>query len=201
MKFQDLSAEDQALVRTDFGDMDKVAEGMVKQATECYERGYEKTAAEIADNVDKLAEESKKEEEEEKKEHEEHPEHEKAAAELGAIYERGVFDGLAKLGSDRHGDPMHYFWPFIEEKVAAAGAHGAVSKFLSKVKGHAEGLKPSAIMEHGRRAVQGTGPKGGHLSAGARAAEGGKAVAKSLPYAAALGGAGYGAHHMMKKKD
>lgn len=164
MKFDQLSPEDQKLVKTDFGGLDKVAEEMVKQAAECYNRGLEKTAVEIADGIDKTAEEEeaaaekfKKDKEEDDKK-EKNPEHEKAAAELGAVYERGVFDGLAKLGQERHQDPMHYFWPFIEEKVAQAGAEAALAKFAQILEKQAEG-SPGKKPEEGhmvRRALLGT---------------------------------------------
>jgi len=49
-------------------------------------------------------------------------ESEKKAAELGAFIERGMFDELTKLGSQRHGDAMYYYYPYMEEKVAQIGA-------------------------------------------------------------------------------
>lgn len=146
MRFEDLSPEDQALVKTDFGAMDKVAAEQVKQASDCYAYGAEKIALEIADAQDKLAEEEAKKEKEEE-EHKLDEEKEKTAAELGAFTERGVFDGLAKLGQERHSDPLHYFYPYMEQKIAEAGAAAALEKaakamdFLKslgeKAKGHA----------------------------------------------------------------
>lgn len=230
MKFEDLSPQDQALVNTDFGDMDKVAEEMVKEAAECYDRGFEKTALEIADGLDKAAKEEKEDkEEEEELDHES----EKKAAELAAFYERGVFDGLAKLGEARYGDEMHYFWPFIEEKIASEGAKGAVMKFLGKMKGHmgsaAEAAKQKAkhygseasaagarakqgvkdyhhgAAENLRQAATGRGKAemgvASKLTAGERAKAGLKGAAKFSPHALAVGGAAAGAHHLATKKD
>lgn len=151
MKLEDLSAQDQALIGTDFGELDKVAGEMVKEAGECYERGFEKTALEIADSLDKVAEEDDKKEDEHKLD----DESEKKAAQLGAFYERGVFDGLAKLGEARHGDPMHYFMPFIEEKVAEGGMRAALNAFGSKARTALHGLHPKAVAEHGRKAMTG----------------------------------------------
>jgi len=133
MRFQDLSPENQALVNTDFGPLDKVAEEQVKIASEMYSSGAEMAQA-TADQVDKLAAE-KEEEEEEKEEKEEMGEAEKKASEdYGIIIAEGFTDKLASLGEERYGDADHYFIPFMEEKVAAAGARAAVKKFWEATK-------------------------------------------------------------------
>jgi len=132
MRFQDLSPENQALVNTDFGPLDKVAEEQVKIASEMYSSGAEMAQA-TADQVDKLA--AEKEEEEEEKE--EMGEAEKKASEdYGIIIAEGFTDKLASLGEERYGDADHYFIPFMEEKVAAAGARAAVKKFWEATKKH-----------------------------------------------------------------
>lgn len=147
MRFQDLSPADQALVRTDFGAMDKVAAGLVKQATECYEYGHDKIALEIADGLEKAAaDEAAALAVAEKTAGEVDPEFEKAAAELGAFTERGTFDGLAKLGQERYGDEMAYFYPFVEQKIAQAGAQAALAKVAGAMK---------SVATHGAAAVGG----------------------------------------------
>lgn len=129
MRFADLSPEDQALLNTDFGEFDKIAEEKVAIANEMYLHGFNDLASSTADEFDKLAAMagSYKDEEEEKD-----AASDEAASELGALIERGFFDGLKKLGSERHGDTMHYIYPFIEEKVAALGAAAASQKFFKK---------------------------------------------------------------------
>jgi hypothetical protein len=172
MRFEDLSPADQALVNTDFGTMDKVAEEMVKEASECYERGFEKTALEIADGLDKAASEEKEDKEEEGKHDEES---EKKAEQLASFYERGVFDGLAKLGAARHGDEMHYFWPFVEEKVAAEGAQAALvklGKVMEFLANAGKSMSPKAVFSHARKAAV------GERTVGAKAA--GKAAEKKI---------------------
>jgi len=128
MRFEDLSPEDQALVNTDFGELDKIAEEKVAVATEMYSHGFNDLAEATADEFDKLASAEAEEEELEKD-----AASDAASAELGALIERGYFDGLKKLGSERHGDSMHYIYPFVEEKVAALGATAATNKYFEKV--------------------------------------------------------------------
>ena len=82
---------------------------------------------------------AKEDEEEDEEKKASDDEFEKAAAELGSFIERGMFDTLTKLGSERHEDPMHYFYPYIEEKVAAKGAKGAIDKMWSSVKNYHKG--------------------------------------------------------------
>lgn len=136
MRFEDLSPADQQLLRTDFGDLDKVASEQVAQAADCYNQGFHKLAAEIADAQDEADEMDKQAAENPPADLS--PEAEKVAAELGAITEKGAYDGLMKLGSDRHGDPMHYFWPMIEQKIAQAGAEDALEKAASALGKFAE---------------------------------------------------------------
>jgi len=146
MRFEDLSAADQKLLNTDFGGLEKVAADQVAQAQEMYEIGFSKLASQIADQLDaeaaaeKVAEDNTLD-----------PESEKLAASLGAFIERGQFDGLRKLGSDRHGNEWHYLLPFVEEKVAAAGGMAAVTNFGKKLKGYA-GAAGSKTKEYAGKA-------------------------------------------------
>jgi hypothetical protein len=218
MKFSELSQQDKMLLNTDFSEgLEKAAAEEVNIFNQMYTMGYEKLASETADSLDKLAAE-KDEEEEEKEELDE--ESEKKAAELGAIIERGFFDGLCKLGQDRHGDEMHYLAPFVQEKMAGwrdnlAKGQKSVSDFGAKLKGHAEkgtqAVKDyhKGIGEHARAAMQGSksmqGAHGGKremlIGAGERAMEAGKALGKSTPHLAVAGGGGYLAYKGLKKKD
>lgn len=118
MRFQDLSYEDQRLLQTDLGEFDKVAAEQVALIDEMYSTGFNKLAAETAEWLEKLAdEEEEKEQEEEDKKLD--AEGEKKASVFGAWTERGFFDGLRKLGSERYGDEWVYLMPFIGEKLAA----------------------------------------------------------------------------------
>lgn len=125
MRKEDLNAADQALLATDFGELDKVAEEQVKVAGEMYEAGVEMGQT-TADQMDKLAAEAEKEE---KEDDEGGEEEKKAAADYGNIIAEGFIDKLAALGAERHGNEAHYFLPFVEEKVAAVGARAAIEKF------------------------------------------------------------------------
>jgi len=132
MKYQELSAEDQNLLNTDLGEFDKVAAAEMSLAQEMYATGFEKLATETAGYLDtvfaKVAEEDKKEDEKE----DEDEETKKTAEELGAFIERGFFDGLRKLGAERHGDETVYLLPYLEEKVAEGGKMKALREFGSK---------------------------------------------------------------------
>jgi len=122
MRYEDLSQYDQALVNTDFGDLEKEAQEKLAEANEVYAYGQEQAHL-IADQMDEaMAKFASEEEEEEEEEEELDEESEKKAAELGAFIERGMFDELTKLGSQRHGDAMYYYYPYMEEKVAQIGA-------------------------------------------------------------------------------
>lgn len=138
MKFEDLSAEDQALLNTDFGEeIEKQAAAEVAMAQDLYASGFAKLAAESADAMDK-AEEEEKEEEEKKPENKLDEGEKKEAMARGAFIAKGYVEGLKKLGSDRHGDENHYLYPFIAEKLAAGGMEaGRVASFLSKLKSKA----------------------------------------------------------------
>jgi len=114
MRFEDLSPQDQHLLQTDLGDFDKVAADQVALIDEMYSTGFDKLATETADWLDKLAEE---EEEDKEEENEMDHEGEKTASVFGAWTERGFFDGLRKLGSERYGDETHYLAPFVHEKI------------------------------------------------------------------------------------
>jgi len=160
MKFSDLSAADQQLLRTDLGDFDKVAAQQLEEASDCYNQGFEKFAADAADAQDE-ADEMDKQASEYEDESGLTPEQEKVAAQLGAITEKGFFDGLCKLGSERHGDEMHYLWPYIEQKIAQEGAAVALEKAIEQL---------SKVAEEGGRSALGTaGLVGGGLAAGGAA--------------------------------
>lgn len=137
MKFEDLTAEDQALLNTDLGDFDKLAAEQVATANEMYEMGFGKLASETADALDEIfASEKVAAEKEDKEEDKKDEETEKKAADLGAFIERGYFDGLRKLGSERHGDEGAYLLPLLAEKVAADAKAGFVRKALEGAKAH-----------------------------------------------------------------
>jgi len=123
MKLAELSKEDQALVAMDFGaDLEKQAAAEVTEAREMYSLGHDKLAAETADSLDKLASEMAEAEEEEKK-HKKHKleeEEEKKASAAAAFIERGFYDGLKKLGSERKGNENYYVDFFVNEKKASA---------------------------------------------------------------------------------
>jgi hypothetical protein len=225
MRFEDLSAADQKLLNTDFGGLEKVAADQVAQAQEMYEIGFSKLASQIADQLDaeaaaeKVAEDNTLD-----------PESEKLAASLGAFIERGQFDGLRKLGSDRHGNEWHYLLPFVEEKVAAAGGMAAVTNFGKKLKGYAatagsktkeyagkagekakevggkvkdyhKGMADDARgAATGRNAFMDNLGVKGKLSKEQRVGAAGRAAAKASPYLAAGAGAGLAAA-MHKKED
>lgn len=142
-----LSAEQKQLLETDFGsDLEKFAEEKLAACENCYDYGFSKIATEVANDLDamyKAAEEDEKKEEKEEKEEEgedkgekkedmEDKEYEKAAAELGSFIERGMFDGLRKLGSERHGSEVAYLEPLILQKVAEELFVGAVDNFVEK---------------------------------------------------------------------
>lgn len=131
MRYEDLSPADQKLLNTDLGDFEKEAAEQVSLANEMYSVGFNKLAGETADYLDSLTEKQASVEETALD-----AESEKVATDLSAFIERGYFDGLRKEGAERHEDENYYLRHFVEEKVAAAGAEGAVAKFLGKVKGH-----------------------------------------------------------------
>jgi len=139
MFYEDLNEFDQELVGTEFdSEIEKAASEKVAAIQEVYAYGCEQ-AEKIASEIDEMYEEmSKVAEEEEDDEDEEDEDEEKSAAmevfekeaqELGSFIERGLHDHLVKLGSERHGDPLYYYLPYIEEKIAAKGAMKALAKF------------------------------------------------------------------------
>lgn len=148
MRFEDLSPEDQRLVNTDLGSFEKEAEARLSLANEMYSVGFNKLAAETADNLDayyaKVAEASEVDDSISLD-----SESEKVAQELGAFIEKGYVDGLRKLGAERHGDEMAYLMPFLEEKVAAKGAESFLARFGAKAK--AFGAK---AVEKGKKGVE-----------------------------------------------
>lgn len=230
MKFEELSKEDQDLLNTDLGDFDKYAQEEVALAQEMYQTGFEKLASETADYIDEMYEMQKKAEED-KEEEKEDEEQEKKASDLSAFIERGYFDGLVKEGTERHGDAMYYLYPFIEEKVAAKAAKGALSKLWETTKGKAKDAW-GATKEKAKGGYEGF--KGYHTGAASEAKKGWKkakgaweskpgrsnaakeqrkdkmiAGAKGMAMGAGklvgpyagLAGAGYGAHKLLKKKE
>ena len=128
MRYNDLSQSDQELLNTDFGDFEKEAGEKLAEANEVYAYGQEQAHI-IADQMDeamaKFASDDEDEDDEDDEELDE--ESEKKAAELGSFIERGMFDELTKLGSERYNDPMHYYYPYMEEKVAQIGAEEKVA--------------------------------------------------------------------------
>jgi hypothetical protein len=100
--------------------------------TEMFTRGQEMGLA-IADQMDKLAAETEKVAAVESTLDEEGT---KLAAVCGAFIERGQFEKLAELGVERHQDSLHYFYPYVEEKVAEIGAVKAVKAFGEKASKH-----------------------------------------------------------------
>jgi hypothetical protein len=230
MNVKHLSLEDQRLLATDFGDLDKVAEEQVKVASEMYTAGAEMALA-TADQMDKLAAESEKEEE---MEDEEDEGEKKAAADYGNIITEGFIDKLAALGEERYGNADHYFIPFMEEKVAAAAASAGLAKFKGILSDLSEGAKalPAKMRENAAKMkaqagqakqrvgdaaknmrdmhVEGakdfmTGVKGNTehlsgLSAGERARRMGKGLGKMSPAIAAVGGTGGGIYAATRKK-
>lgn len=188
MRHADLTAEQQELLTLDFGDeTEKVAQEKVATVQEMYSQGHNKIAVEIADNFDAMVKQAEEEAEEEEKEDKENKAQEEAASdgektaaasfgntadELGRFIERGTFDGLVKLGSDRHGDGLHYLLPFMEEQVAAAGAEAALQKFASKmdaVKGWlgTAGEKAKGLGSKASEAAAAAKAKGGEAARGA----------------------------------
>lgn len=135
MKFEDLSPEDQALVKTDFGaELEKQAAAEVAEAQELYAMGFEKMAAADAEAMDKEKEEEEKEEAN-KPEKKLNEEQKKEASAKGAFIARGYIDGLMEKGASLHQDPLHYLYPAIAEVLVKEGADaGKVSEFLGNIK-------------------------------------------------------------------
>lgn len=215
-----LTNEDKALLNTNFGEeIEKIAAQRATAINEAYAYGFSKIAKEAADEKDKEDKENEGKDND-KKEEKMDEESEKAAAELGAFIERGFFDGLRKLGSERHGDEMHYIAPFILEKAAAAGARemgaavmsklkGAAGVVSSKAKDAAHAIDPRRGIEEIRRGVKGGtrlhGTEQGvdiiTATPGMRAKEIATGAARLSPYAA-LGTAGiYGGAKLVGGSD
>lgn len=129
MNLNDLTPAQRQLLATDFGDLDKVAAEQVKFAGDLYSAG-QTLAEQAADAMEKAAADAAKED---KKEEEDEEDEEKTAAarDNGNIVAEGFLDKLAELGQERYGNPMMYFIPLMEEKVATAGANAALSKFAA----------------------------------------------------------------------
>lgn len=214
MNIQDLSVEDQQLLNTQFDEgTEKRASATVGLVKELHENGCS-DAMSFCDEMDKVAaeqaEEEKKmadEEEAMKKEEESKTEEEKTASanlevnaqKAAAFYEKGYFDTLQKLGSERFNNELHYLVPYIEQKIANAGAEAALEKsasVLNKIKGLSQAAGKGA-MGGAKSTVKGA--KGafsdlksaitgkGTMNQKARAA--GRAAGKAAIPAAAAGGA------------
>ncbi|NDC22581.1 MAG: hypothetical protein EBZ49_00400 [Proteobacteria bacterium] len=195
MTYEQLSAEDQALLDTQFpAELEKEAAAELQQAQELYSIGFEKLAVEAADTLDKLAEE--KEEEEEKEEKPElSEEHKKEAAARASFIARAYCDGLMKLGQERHGNELHYFIPAIDEKIAGwkewprqawESTKGMASKGVGKAKELGGKLKDKT-KGHGEKAKEMVEKHPHRYAAGAFT--GGALVGS------------YAHHKMTKKKD
>jgi hypothetical protein len=150
MRFEDLSAEDQKLLSTDLGDFEKEAAAEVALAQDMYETGFSKLATETADYLDSLLEKVA-EEKEDDKEDDADEETKKTASDLGAFIERGFFDGLCKLGQERHNDETYYLVPYLEEKVAENARFKAVGEFMKRMGGKAKEI-PGKAKDFGNKA-------------------------------------------------
>jgi hypothetical protein len=154
MRYEDLSPADQQLLSTDLGEVEKVASEKVAMADEAYAHGFFKLAQQTADYLEEIyAAQSEKVAEDSAMD----SESEKIAAELGAFTERGFFDGLRKLGSDRYGDETVYLMPLVEEKVAGDYAKKGLELF-NKVRGGvtsaAKAVKEAPGKWHGGASAQ-----------------------------------------------
>jgi hypothetical protein len=138
MKFEDLSQEDQKLVNTDLGEFEKHAAADMAIADEMYTVGFTKLASETADYLDNMFAMQKEASEAPAEDNKMDEASEKIAQDRAAFIERGYFDGLRKLGSDRHGDEMAYLYPFIQEKIAAGRWESAGKWIADKTKAVAE---------------------------------------------------------------
>lgn len=207
MKFEELTKEDQELLKTEFpAELEKQAADQVAQMHELYDVGFTKMAADTATELDKLAEESEKEEKEEESEAHKKldEEHKKEAAARGAFIARGYVDGLLEKGAELHEDPLHYFYPALSEKLGfdltekLAGMKDFGAKALHKFRSGASKAKEAVKSHHGKmkaefaKATTKGAPKGERAKAGAKAL--GRAAASG-----AVGGAfGYGAYKGVK---
>jgi len=184
----ELTQQDKELLNTKFDEeTEKIAAQRAGAIQEAYAYGLEKLAKDVADERD---EEDKKEKEKghEKKEDKMDEESEKAAAELGAFIERGFFDGIRKLGSERHGDEGYYLEPFIMQKIAATDAAKDPHYLRRALLGNSIS---SAIEAPWGRKMEAMGQAAGHAQGEtAVGAAGGAAAGGAL---GALGGLGHAA--------
>jgi hypothetical protein len=151
MRMEDLSPAQRQLLMTDFGqETEKVAAEQAKIAQEMYDRGLD-IAVNIANAMDaEYAAEKTAEYDAEL----EDPYMEKAAQQMGAFIERGQFDGLQKLGAERHGNEWFYILPFVEEKVAAVGARSAATKFTDFM--HSNAIRAGHGLKSVGKSIKGT---------------------------------------------
>ena len=118
MKKSELTPEQKELLAMDIPeDIMKTASAELEMADELYKAGFEKFAAETAEEMDKV-EKEEKEEEEKKPEKKLSEEEKKEASARGAFIARGYIDGLRKLGSEKHNDELHYLKPFLAEYLS-----------------------------------------------------------------------------------
>jgi len=153
MNLKDLTPAQRQLLATDFGDLDKVAAEQVKFAGDLYGAG-QTLAEQAADAMEKAAADAAEKEKEDEEEKDE--EKTAAARDNGNIVAEGFIDKLASLGQERYGDPMTYFYPMMEEKVAAAAASAALGKFRSALSAAAEKAKAvgGKAKEYGAKAKE-----------------------------------------------
>lgn len=205
-----ITQEDRALLNTNFGeDIEKIAEQHASAISEAYQYGFSKIAKEMADEKDKEDKEEKKEHKEEKMDEES----EKAAAELGAFIERGFFDGLRKLGAERHGNEFHYIEPFIQNKIAGAKTDAAIQATKNFVgKFHPKHIAEDVVSAATGKNVAYGGGKGlkhhfvenvhsAPMTGKERALTGLRAAGLATPYAALGGGAIYGGAKLVGGSD
>lgn len=200
-----VSAQDEELLNTDFGDLEKEAAEQIKLASDMYSLGedYAIATAEAmlkqAADADMDGEEDEDEDEDSKKEASVgmDSESEKTASDLSAFIERGFTEKLASLGEERYGNPLHYFEPYIIEKVAKDSSEKSnhvvrrimLGNPLSAAISAEKGKKGKAYREAWGHAAKGTlkgmatgAGAGAGLSLGAAGAAAGAGAVKALAH-------------------
>lgn len=171
----ELTKEQQDLLNTEFpADIEKAAAEEVNAALDLYTMGFDKMAAQAAETFD-----ASEGEELETEKVAFDDEMEKAASERAAFIARGYIDGLIKEGSERHGDELHYLYPFIAEKLAmsAADLKAMFGKGVSAAKDlGAKGV--SKVKEVAPKAMAKTKDAAKDLAEGAKQAVTGKVTGK-----------------------
>lgn len=218
-----LSQHDLNLLNTQFDyGVEKTAQEKLAFVQGLCLKGQE-MAIETCDSFDKIAaeeaEEKAKMEEEEEEENEEEEEKtasalNKHASQAGAFIEKAFSDTMMKLGSERFNNEFHYLLPYMEQKIAEAGAEAALEKVASKLdairalsrkamSGARSGAGSSMGNTKGafsdlKSALTGTSSTGKKITGGSRAAAAGKGVGKLAP-GAALGTAALGTGYLAGK--